>query len=133
MGVLTTEAAPEVKQSLRCSWGLAPATLLKKRLWHRCFPVNFEKILRKPFFIEHFWWLLLWQHFKNDSLCNISCTVAHTKSFEEDFLSFRWHYHCSRQWQSILTKSSQCPPIKSKLINTDLEHFNIKMYFKEEG
>ena len=24
--------------------------LLKKRLWHRCFPVNFAKILRTPFF-----------------------------------------------------------------------------------
>ena len=23
-----------------CAWGLEPATLLKKRLWHRCFPVN---------------------------------------------------------------------------------------------
>ena len=37
--------------------GLQP--LLKKRLWHRCFPVNFAKFLRAPFFIEHLWWLLL--------------------------------------------------------------------------
>ena len=29
--------------------GLRPATLLKKRLWHRCFPVNFVKLLRTPF------------------------------------------------------------------------------------
>ena len=29
--------------------GLRPATLLKKRLWHRCFPVNFAKILRTSF------------------------------------------------------------------------------------
>ena len=29
--------------------GLSPATLLKKRLWHRCFPVNFVKFLRTPF------------------------------------------------------------------------------------
>ena len=29
--------------------GLRPATLLKKRLWHRCFPVNFAKFLRAPF------------------------------------------------------------------------------------
>ena len=35
--------------------GLGPATLLKKRLWHRCFPVNFAKFLRTPFFIEHPW------------------------------------------------------------------------------
>ena len=29
--------------------GLMPATLLKKRLWHSCFPVNFAKFLRTPF------------------------------------------------------------------------------------
>ena len=28
--------------------GLRSATLLKKRLWHRCFPVNYEKFLRTP-------------------------------------------------------------------------------------
>ena len=39
--------------------GLRPATLLKKRLWHRCFPVNFAKFLRTPFLIEHLPWLLL--------------------------------------------------------------------------
>ena len=27
----------------------APATLLKKRLWHRCFTVNFPKFLRTTF------------------------------------------------------------------------------------
>ena len=29
--------------------GLRPATLLKERLWHRCFPVNFAKFLIKLF------------------------------------------------------------------------------------
>ena len=29
--------------------GLKPATLLKKGLWYRCFPVNFAKILITPF------------------------------------------------------------------------------------
>ena len=28
---------------------LWPATLLRKRLWHRCFPLNFAKFLRTPF------------------------------------------------------------------------------------
>ena len=37
----------------------APATLLKKRLWHRCFLVNFEKFLGTPFLTEHLRWLLL--------------------------------------------------------------------------
>ena len=36
-----------------------PATLLKKRLWHRFFPVNFAKFLRTPFLTEHLRWLLL--------------------------------------------------------------------------
>ena len=35
-----------------------PATLLKKRLWHRCFPLNFAKFQRTPFLTEHFGWLL---------------------------------------------------------------------------
>ena len=29
--------------------GFRPATLLKKRLWHRCFPENFANFLRTPF------------------------------------------------------------------------------------
>ena len=33
--------------------GLMPATLLKKSLWKRCFPMNFAKFLRTTFFREH--------------------------------------------------------------------------------
>ena len=32
-----------------------PATLLKTRLWQRCFPVNFCEIFKNTFFIEHLW------------------------------------------------------------------------------
>ena len=35
--------------------GVMPATLLKKRLWHRCFPVNIEKFLRTP--LDDCFWL----------------------------------------------------------------------------
>ena len=38
---------------------LRPATFLKKRLWHRRFPVNFAKFLRTPFLTEHLQWLPL--------------------------------------------------------------------------
>ena len=31
------------------AWGPRPATLLKKRLWHKCVPVNFVKFLRTNF------------------------------------------------------------------------------------
>ena len=34
-----------------------PATLFKKRLWCKCFPVNFAKFLRTAFLTEHLWWL----------------------------------------------------------------------------
>ena len=46
-----------------------PATLLKTRLWHRCFPVKFVKFLRTPFFVEHLWWLLL--NFSNDNTVSL--------------------------------------------------------------
>ena len=34
--------------------GLRPATLLKKKLWHRCFPLNFATLLRTPFLESNF-------------------------------------------------------------------------------
>ena len=45
----------EVFCKKRCSASLRPATLLKKGLWHRCFPVNFVKFLRTPFFTDYLW------------------------------------------------------------------------------
>ena len=39
--------------------GLRPATLFKKRLWRRCFPVNFAKFPRTPFLQNTSGWLLL--------------------------------------------------------------------------
>ena len=38
--------------------GLRPDILLKKRLWHRYFPLNFAKFLRTTFLREHLRWLL---------------------------------------------------------------------------
>ena len=38
---------------------LTPATLLKKSLWQRSFPVNFVKFLRTAFLTEYLRWLLL--------------------------------------------------------------------------
>ena len=42
---------------------LRPVTLLKKRLWHRYFPVNFAKFLRAPFLTEPVW--------ATASVCNV--------------------------------------------------------------
>ena len=44
--------------------GLRPATLLKKRLWHRYFPVNFVKFLRTPFLQNTSGRLLLYRYVK---------------------------------------------------------------------
>ena len=53
-------------QENACAWDsfliklqARPATLLKKRLWHRCFPINFVKFPRTSFFTEPLRWLLL--------------------------------------------------------------------------
>ena len=49
----------EILQNLQKNTCARVSFLMKKKLWHRCFPVNFVKFLRTPFFIEHLWWLLL--------------------------------------------------------------------------
>ena len=49
----------EISQNYQENTCLRPATLLKKRLWHRCFPVNFVKFLRTPFLQNTSGWLLL--------------------------------------------------------------------------
>ena len=51
--------------------GPKPATLLKKRPWHRWFPVNFVKFLRTALNIEHLWWLLLYLVSLVGKICNI--------------------------------------------------------------
>ena len=38
---------------------LRPTTLVKMGFQHRCFDVNFLKVLKTPFFAEHIRWLLL--------------------------------------------------------------------------
>ena len=55
---------------------LMPATVLKKRLWHVGFPVNFVKFIRTPFFIEHLWWLL-------QSICHNAIIFFQSASFDE--------------------------------------------------
>ena len=47
------------------AWGLRPATLLKKRLWHRCFPVNFVNFLRT----SNSSWRLFLQFLPNGKSC----------------------------------------------------------------
>ena len=55
------------------------ATLLKMRTWHRCFPVNFAKLLR-TFFTEHVW--------KTASIC----VTVKQKLKQHFFVLFRFCY-----------------------------------------
>ena len=59
-GLYHIENSPLICSSnLHWSIWLRSSTLLKKRLWHSCFLVNFAKLLRTPFLIEQLRWLLL--------------------------------------------------------------------------
>ena len=62
--------------------GLRLATLLKKKLCHRCFPVNFPKFLRTPFLTEHLRWLLL-ENLKASYYCDLYS------------IKLNWHLHYS--------------------------------------
>ena len=55
-GVLCKKMFLEISQNSQentCVRGLRPATLLRKRLWHRFLPVNFVKFLRTP--LNDYW------------------------------------------------------------------------------
>ena len=47
------------KHLCQCFFFNKVARLRPVRPWYRCFPVNFAKFLRTPFYIEHLWWLIL--------------------------------------------------------------------------
>ena len=63
----------------------ARVSFLKKRLWHRCFPVNFAKFLRTSFLIEHLRWLLL--TFQSESTLYNFRTSS---SKQAQYLKFKW-------------------------------------------
>ena len=55
---------------------------IEKRLWYRCFQVNFAKFLRTAFFKEQLWWLLLFQLFEIlplHELDRLSCVLQKWK------------------------------------------------------
>ena len=74
--------------------GLRSATLLKKRLWHRYFPVNFAKFLKTPFFTEHLWLLLLYLRQINRHQDIVK--IAEIVSTETVLLSTPRYYGCKK-------------------------------------
>ena len=75
--------------------GVRPATLLKKRLWYSCFPVNFVKFLGTSFFIEHIWWLLLTGHLHGEK----GTFTFFTKLFDKERRALIRAVHCVKSVQ----------------------------------
>ena len=79
--------------------GLSPATLLKKRLWYRCFPANFAKFRRTAFlqntFSGCFWSSPKWI----DSLLSTSQSYTFTKSLFKRFPIFARSLCWSRKFK----------------------------------
>ena len=77
---------------------LQASASLNKRLWHKCYLVNFAKFLRTPIFTELLWWLLLnyiafykvfWQKSAEMILRdNLYATVCHRICEQKYYLTF---------------------------------------------
>ena len=60
--------------------GLRPTALVKERLWHRLFPVNFVKFLKTPFFTANLW----------TTACVYSCTYDEVHSIKGFEIKKKW-------------------------------------------
>ena len=78
---------------------LQPATLLKKRLWHRCFPMNFAKFLRTLFLYSIFGgcyckrWIMMNQNIKTRR-CGLFRYTWITRKFQCETSSMKYCKHC---------------------------------------
>ena len=101
---------------------------IKKRLYHRCFPVNFVKFLRTHSFINHLWWLLLLPHDSKEvffgqgnSLLIFYCylpkqnTSGVLNSFFSKKIRKKREKHCTKMKFSIKDFFSKCDQIHSFL------------------
>ena len=88
---------------------LRAATLLKKRLWHRCFPVSFVKFLRRRFLTEHLRRTASESYFckqvfaklcplNKHAVCLLSLASFHASHCKGVFSSFRYLDPFKRLW-----------------------------------
>ena len=103
-----------------------PATLLKKRLWHRCFPVNFVKFLRTLFLqntSSGYFYLSL---FILD--CDFSCGEEDEPVCGSD--NKMYPNHCKMELQScksgqIITASQKERCLKGRKVSTNFQQVKI--------
>ena len=91
-----------------CFEGLRSATLLKKRLWHRCFPVSFARFLRIPVVQNTSGRLLLWKTASKTSNAKHLELIKRRSKVQENNLS------CKRALNFDLWKifSENCKPMR---------------------
>ena len=79
---------------------LRSATLLKKRLWHWCFPVNFAKFLRTPFIQNTSGQLLLWTTASETSNTKYLELIKRRSKVQEKSMSCKRALNFG-QWKSL--------------------------------
>ena len=91
--------------------------LAKKRLWHRCFPMDFAKFLRTRFLIEHLQWLLL--------DCNIRL-VFQAKQNISNFFTFKDRIPLFVR--SDIVYKFQCGGCYATYYDKTKGHFKVRMF-----
>ena len=100
---------------------VGPATLLKKRLWHRCFPVNFAKFLRKYFLQNISSGCSLFDITINSSLSSILFDLAdililrNIRNLLKSCFSSLWYFHF---WCIFFIKRFQLSKVSVNLMIT---------------
>ena len=84
-GGILCKRRPEKFRKIHRKILVLESLFLKKSLWHRYFPVNFARFLRKPFLTEHLRWLLL--AFQSESTLYSFRTSC---SKQAQYLKFKW-------------------------------------------
>ena len=101
--------------------GLRTVTLLKKRFWYRCFPVNFSKFLKTPSITEHLRWLLLITPVKQlifrEELVDLQLYYSRT------FLEEVFKYMCFKQHKTIRWNFGLTPRFCSLKLEGELTHW----------
>ena len=114
-----------------------PASLLKKRLWHSCFPVNFAKFSRTPF-LQNISGRLLFKRYygQRNSLAN-SCLIKANIRHRQKAIFSIWKYlpttpmisSCSENLCSIsLPTIKGVLYFKSKITTCYPQSFTAKQY-----
>ena len=121
--------------------GLAwPAALLKKRLWHRCFPVNVAKFLRTSFLKITSARLLLFflkmiLIFKLRTNCKLKTKALKNTCAEVDIYILILWTHSFLNWFNIwkcAIKLTNIRYLNSPIILTNMLSFDSAMYFKKK-